>query len=193
MQPTTPSFQQMEDTLRDACERATQLVFPLLTMLRLYRSVVALTRELMQTRSDKGLSPALSPDQVALLEKVRDSVGFHFPDPNMPVSDALILHATMIKLSRIARRARLGQLTGRLPRAQRAEPTPPPEAPPKQPNTRAPMPAPPVRAFCEPPAAPGFRTKLLGTAAMRDRPGDGLAAALAASIDANLATRPHTP
>jgi hypothetical protein len=53
----TPSFQGMEDTLRDACERAMQLVFPLPTLLRHYRSVIGLTRALMQARVDVGLPP----------------------------------------------------------------------------------------------------------------------------------------
>ena len=105
-----PSFKGMEDALRDACERAMQLVFPLPTMLRLYRSVIGLTRALMQARMDVGLPPGLSDRLIALLENVRDTTGMHFPDRDMPIEDAIRLHAAIVKLAGIAHRARVGRL-----------------------------------------------------------------------------------
>jgi hypothetical protein len=109
-----PSFKGMEDALRDACERAMQLVFPLPTMLRLYRSVIGLTRALMQARVDVGLPPGLSDDLIGRLDAVRDTTGMHFPDQDMPVQDAIRLHSAIMKLASIAHRARVGRLTGSL-------------------------------------------------------------------------------
>ena len=116
--PETPEFKGMEDALRDACGRAMQLVFPLATMLRLYRSVAGLTRALMQARADLGLSPRLSDELVALLDTVRDTTGMHFPDPEMPVNDAIQVHRAMMGLARIAHRARVGRLRGAFPAKQ---------------------------------------------------------------------------
>jgi hypothetical protein len=116
--PETPEFKGMEDALRDACGRAMQLVFPLSTMLRLYRSVAGLTQALMQARADLGLSPRLSEELVALLDTVRDTTGMHFPDPGMPVNDAILVHRAMMALARIAHRARFGRLRGALPAQQ---------------------------------------------------------------------------
>ncbi len=87
-----------------------QLVFPLPTMLRLYRSVIGLTRALMQARMDVGLPPGLSDRLIALLENVRDTTGMHFPDRDMPIEDAIRLHAAIMKLAGIAHRARVGRL-----------------------------------------------------------------------------------
>ena len=119
----------MEDALQDACERAMQLVFPLPTMLRLYRSVIGLTRALMQARMDVGLPPGLSDRLIALLENVRDTTGMHFPDRDMPIEDAIRLHSAIVKLARIAHRARIGRLIA--PRAEWKRPretTPQPSA-----------------------------------------------------------------
>ena len=135
MQPATPTFPGMEATLRDACERAMQLAFPLLTMLRLYRSVAGLTRALMQARADLGLPAGLSDELVALLEQVRDTVGMHFPDRDMPVPDALCLHTATMALARAAHRARVGRILGRLPRAEQT-PAVPPKAPEREPTQR---------------------------------------------------------
>lgn len=135
MQPATPTFPGMEATLRDACERAMQLAFPLLTMLRLYRSVAGLTRALMQARADLGLPAGLSDELVALLEQVRDTVGMHFPDRDMPVPDALCLHTATMALARAAHRARVGRILGRLPRAEQT-PAAPPKAPEREPTQR---------------------------------------------------------
>jgi hypothetical protein len=102
----TPSFQGMEDALRDACERAMQLVFPLPTLLRLYRSVIGLTRALMQARVDVGLPPGLNEELVALLDSVRDTTGMHFPEPDMPMMDAIRVHQAMMALAKVAHLAR---------------------------------------------------------------------------------------
>lgn len=130
-----PSFKGMEDTLRDACERAMQLVFPLPTMLRLYRSVIGLTRALMQARVDVGLPSGLSDELIARLDAVRDTTGLHFPDPEMPMEDAIRVHAAMMKLASIAHRARVGRLTGTLVGWERprgtAAPAPQPPAEPE--------------------------------------------------------------
>ncbi len=138
-----PSFKGMEDTLRDACERAMQLVFPLPTMLRLYRSVVVLTRALIQARKDVGLPPGLNDELIALLEKVRDTTGMHFPDPGMPMEHALCLHAAMMKLAATAHRARAGRLFPPQTMWERprdtAEPAP---EPPAEPEKAAPNPTP---------------------------------------------------
>ena len=135
MQPATPTFPGMEATLRDACERAMQCAFPFLTMLRLYRSVAGLTRALMQARADLGLPAGLSNELVALLEQVRDTVGLHFPDRDMPVNDALCLHTATMALARAAHRARVGRILGRLPRAEQT-PAAPPKAPEREPTQR---------------------------------------------------------
>jgi hypothetical protein len=135
MQPATPTFPGMEATLRDACERAMQCAFPLLTMLRLYRAVAGLTRALMQARADLCLPAGLSNELVALLEQVRDTVGLHFPDRDMPVNDALCLHTATMALARAAHRARVGRILGRLPRAEQT-PAAPPKAPEREPTPR---------------------------------------------------------
>jgi hypothetical protein len=138
-----PSFKGMEDALRDACERAMQLVFPLPTMLRLYRSVVGLTRAVMQARKDVGLPPGLNDELIALLEKVRDTTGMHFPDPDRPMEDALCLHAAMMKLAAIAHRARAGRLFPSMAGWKRPRGTAEPEpAPPAEPEAETPNPTP---------------------------------------------------
>lgn len=117
MPPTddTTASHGMVATLHDACERAMRPSYPLPTMLRLYRNVVALTRALMRARVDAGRSAGLDDRTVAMLEAVRDSVDVYFPDRQMPVQDALLLQEATIRLARVAHRARIGRPLGRLP------------------------------------------------------------------------------
>ena len=63
-------FSGMEAALHDACARARagHAVFPLVVMLKLYRSVASLARVLMRARIDAGLSHGLGDDP----ERVND-------------------------------------------------------------------------------------------------------------------------
>ncbi len=132
-----PALQGIEAALHDACTRAMQPIFPLPTMLRLYRNVVGLTRAAMRARLDLGLPPGLNDGVLGLLEAVCQSIGHHFPDRDMPVQDAMLLHEAATKLAAVAHRARVGRPMGRLPALVAAMPMPiePPlvESPPAEP------------------------------------------------------------
>ena len=134
MHPTddTTASHGMVATLHDACERAMKPSYPLPTMLRLYRNIVALTRALMRARVDSGRSAGLDDRTVGMLVAVRDSVDVYFPDRQMPVQDALLLQEATVKLARVAHRARIGRPLGRLPAlvAAASEPESPPIAAP---------------------------------------------------------------
>jgi hypothetical protein len=104
-----PDFSAMEAALRDACARARHAIFPLGVMLKLYRSVTALTRSLMRARLDAGLSRGFGDDLIALLDATRDAACAHFPDPEMPVMDAIVIHRAVVALAAAAHRARAGQ------------------------------------------------------------------------------------
>ena len=102
-------FSAMEAALRDACARARHAIFPLIVMLKLYRSVASLARVLMRARIDAGRSHGLGDDLVALLDAIRDAACAHFPDPEMPVMDALAIHRAVVALAGVAHRARAGR------------------------------------------------------------------------------------
>jgi hypothetical protein len=104
-----PDFSAMEAALRDACTRARHAIFPLSVMLKLYRSVTALARSLMRARADAGLPRGLGDDLIALLDATRDAACAHFPDPEMPVMDAIVIHRAVIALAAAAHRARAGR------------------------------------------------------------------------------------
>ena len=105
----TPDFSAMEATLRDACARARHAIFPLSVMLKLYRSVTALAGSLMRARADAGLPRGLGGDSIALLDATRDAACAHFPDPEMPVMDAIAIHRAVVALAAVAHRARAGR------------------------------------------------------------------------------------
>ena len=104
-----PDFTAMEGALRDASAHARHAIFPLLTMLKLYRSVASLARALMQARTDAGLSHGLGDDLIAMLDAARDAACGYFPDPAMPVMDAIAIHRAIVSLAAVAHRARAGR------------------------------------------------------------------------------------
>ena len=168
MQPTTPIFTGMETTFRDTCALAMQCGHPFPSMLRLYRSVVGLTRVLMQARVNAGLDAGLSDELVALLEKIRDTVGLHFSCRDLPLDDAIRLQTITIALARTAHRARFGQVAHRRPRAR--------PAPAEAVQTAAPEPvrrpleiaAPDDDTLPDTPASLDLRTKVLNGDPVRD-------------------------
>ena len=101
-----PDLTNLEDTLRDACARATTPIHPLFVRLKLYRAVVSLARGLMLARADAGLPPALDADLVMLLDQTRDSASDMAIDPDLPVMDAILLYNVIATLCRLAHRAR---------------------------------------------------------------------------------------
>ena len=129
-------FSGMEAALHDACARARagHAVFPLVVMLKLYRSVASLARVLMRARIDAGLSHGLGDDLVALLDAARDAACAHFPDLQMPVMDALAIHRAVVALAGVAHRARAGRrgaLVGAVVPADPGTATPLPDPPPQ--------------------------------------------------------------
>jgi hypothetical protein len=104
-----PDFSAMEGALRDASAHARHAIFPLLTMLKLYRSVASLARALMRARTDAGLSHGLGDDLIAMLDAARDAACGYFPDPAMPVMDAIAIHRAVVSLAAVAHRARAGR------------------------------------------------------------------------------------
>ena len=107
--PAAPDFSAMEGALRDASAHARHAIFPLLTMLKLYRSVATLARALMRARTDAGLSHGLGDDLVAMLDAARDATCVYFPDPAIPVMDAIAIHRAVVSLAAVAHRARAGR------------------------------------------------------------------------------------
>ena len=107
--PAAPDFSAMEGALRDASAHARHAIFPLLTMLKLYRSVATLARALMRARTDAGLSHGLGDDLVAMLDAARDAACGYFPDPAIPVMDAIAIHRAIVSLAAVAHRARAGR------------------------------------------------------------------------------------
>ena len=107
--PAAADFSAMEAALRDACTRARHAIFSLAAMLKLYRSVASLARALMRARLDEGLSHGLGDEMIALLNAARDAACAHFPDPEMPVMDALAIHRAVASLAAVAHRARAGR------------------------------------------------------------------------------------
>ena len=107
--PAPQNLRAMDAALRDACGRAQYAIFPLITMLKLYRSVVALSRALMRARIDAGESHDLGDELIALLDAARDAACAHFPDPGLPLMDAIAIHRAIVALAGVAHRARAGR------------------------------------------------------------------------------------
>ena len=107
--PAPQNLRAMDAALRDACGRAQYAIFPLITMLKLYRSVVALSRALMRARIDAGESHDLGDELIALLDAARDAACAHFPDPDLPLMDAIAIHRAIVALAGVAHRARAGR------------------------------------------------------------------------------------
>ena len=107
--PAPQKIGAMDAALRDACGRAQYAIFPLITMLKLYRSVVALSRALMRARIDAGESHDLGDELIALLDAARDAACAHFPDPDRPLMDAIAIHRAIVALAGVAHRARAGR------------------------------------------------------------------------------------
>lgn len=139
----TPDFTAMEAALRDACIRARHAILPLAVMLQLYRSVATIARALMRARTDAGLAKHLAEDLILLLDAARDAACAHFPDPDMPVMDAIRIHRAIASLAGVAHHAQ----TGRRAVATVEAPQTPPEAdPPPVPPPSEPTPEPPDEA-----------------------------------------------
>ena len=109
MHMDTQDFSAMEAVLRDACTRARQRFLPLVVMLQLYRSVASLARALLRARADAGLPLGLGDELIVLLDAARDAACAHFPEPEMPVTDAIRIHRAVVALAGVALKARAGR------------------------------------------------------------------------------------
>ena len=96
---TSSAMPNLEALLRDACRRAMDLGLSLTIQLRIYRSVLALARE-VRLRAF-GHNETLS----ALLAAVCEHVSLRGLDPELPLPDAILLHRLAVQLSRAARKA----------------------------------------------------------------------------------------
>ena len=96
---TSSAMPNLEALLRDACRRAMDLGLSLTIQLRIYRSVLALAREvrLRAVSRNETLS--------TLLAAVCEHVSIRGLDPELPLPDAILLQRLAVQLSRAARKA----------------------------------------------------------------------------------------
>ena len=138
------STSKLESLLRDACRRTIRLGLTFADQLRLYRSVIALAREVRLRFGNAGPSEGNTP-LPALLAAICDHACALGLDPTLPLPDALPVQRLALGLSRAARMAE-GQvaarerLTAKNPMQPEAAPTtqagldrvPPPSAEPQR-------------------------------------------------------------
>jgi hypothetical protein len=94
----------LEQLLRDACRRAVRLDLTFADQLRLFRSVIALARE-VRLRFGRLVLQADHRSLAALLATVCDRVCDVGSDPTLPLPDALLLQRVATGLSRAVRLA----------------------------------------------------------------------------------------
>ena len=103
--PCSPA--KLEPLLRDACRRALRFGLSFPDQLRLYRSIIALAREVRLMFG--GQAPQIGdPSLPALLASVCDRACDLGLDPTLPLPDAILLHRLATGLSRAARQAEGG-------------------------------------------------------------------------------------
>jgi hypothetical protein len=94
----------LEALLRDACRRAVALGLSFTNQLRLYRSILALARE-VRLRLGGAMPERGSGTLSALLAAVCERASELGADPELPLPDAILLQRLAVQLSRAARRA----------------------------------------------------------------------------------------
>ena len=133
---TSSAMPNLEALLRDACRRAMDLGLSLTIQLRIYRSVLALAREVRLRAVSQNETPS------TLLVAVCEHVCVRGLDPELPLPDAILLQRLAVQLSRAARKAgdqqnpRHREKPASSPRAP--EPPHPPEANAQNPEQREP-------------------------------------------------------
>jgi hypothetical protein len=98
----------LEALLRDACRRALALGLSFTNQLRLYRSIVALARE-VRLRFGGAMPAAASRTLSALLAAVCERASELGPDPELPLPDAILVQRLAVQLSRAARQAGIAE------------------------------------------------------------------------------------
>ena len=101
--PTTPA-PGLEALLRDACHRALSLGLSFTNQIRLYRSVLALARE-VRLRCGGAMPYASAQNLATLLAAVCEHASAVGLDPELPLPDAILMQRFAVQLSRAARRA----------------------------------------------------------------------------------------
>ena len=99
-----PPATSLEALLRDACRRALGLGLSFTNQLRLYRSILALARE-VRLRFGGSLFEAGNQTLAALLAAVCERAGELGLDPELPLPDAILVQRLTVRLSRAARLA----------------------------------------------------------------------------------------
>jgi hypothetical protein len=98
----------LEALLRDACRRALALGLSFTNQLRLYRSIVALARE-VRLRFGGAMPASSSRTLSALLAAVCERASELGPDPELPLPDAILVQRLAVQLSRAARQAGIAE------------------------------------------------------------------------------------
>ena len=98
----------LEALLRDACQRALALGLSFTNQLRLYRSIIALARE-VRLRFGGAMPASSSRTLSALLAAVCERASELGPDPELPLPDAILVQRLAVQLSRAARQAGIAE------------------------------------------------------------------------------------
>ena len=102
----------LEALLRDACRRAVNLGLSFTNQVRIYRSIVALARE-VRLRAAGALFDSSNQALSALLAKVCEHASACGLDPELPLPDALLVQRLAVQLSRAARQANAAEPVAR--------------------------------------------------------------------------------
>jgi hypothetical protein len=97
--PETPT--KLEALLRDACRRATDARISFTNAIRLYRSILALTREVRRLPTGFAAPPS-APSLSELLATACDNACEIGADPDLPLPDAILVQRLALALSRAA-------------------------------------------------------------------------------------------
>lgn len=123
----------LEALLREVCRRAMGVGLSFTNQIRLYRSILALARE-VRLRFGSAMPDAAGQTLSALLGAVCEHAAELGLDPELPLPDSLLLQRITVQLSRAARLARVGEPIERAFLAHHAmhreEPAPPEAAEP---------------------------------------------------------------
>ena len=98
----------LEALLRGACRRALALGLSFANQLRLYRSIVALARE-VRLRFGGAMPASSSRTLSALLAAVCERASELGQDPELPLPDAILVQRLAVQLSRAARQAGIAE------------------------------------------------------------------------------------
>jgi len=94
----------LEALLHNACRRALGIGVPFIDQIRLYRSIIALARE-VRLRAGGATFDTASQTLSALLAAVSEHASDLGSDPALPLPDAILLQRLALQLSRTARKA----------------------------------------------------------------------------------------